>query len=166
MPSPVGELLLAGDGEALLGAWFLDEHAPPRVSPTWVRDDGAFGQAVAQLRAYFARELTAFDLPLAPRGTPFQQRMWAALREVPYGATTTYARLAEQLGKPRAARAVGLANGRNPLAVVIPCHRVLGSDGRLTGYAGGLHRKQWLLALEGRPIPSPGRRTGALARVG
>jgi methylated-DNA-[protein]-cysteine S-methyltransferase len=115
----------------------------------YVRDDAAFSPVARQLAAYFAGELRAFELPLVPTGTPFQQRVWSALQHIPYGATTTYGRLAEQLGQPGAMRAVGLANGRNPIAIIIPCHRVIGANGSLTGYGGGLQRKQWLLALEG-----------------
>ena len=101
-----------------------------------------------QLRAYFAGELRDFDLPLAPRGTAFQQSVWDALLEIPYGATTTYSELAATIGRPSACRAVGAANGRNPLAVIVPCHRVIGAAGALTGYGGGLERKRMLLALE------------------
>jgi methylated-DNA-[protein]-cysteine S-methyltransferase len=114
-----------------------------------VRDDGAFADAIAQLRAYFAGELRTFELPLAPHGTPFQRRVWDALLAIPYGTTTTYGRLAQQLGDPRAVRAVGLANGRNPIPIIIPCHRVIGANGSLIGYGGGLERKQWLLEREG-----------------
>ncbi len=145
LESPIGELLLTGDGAAISGL-----HTMPRpVAPALARrDDRAFAEAAEQLRSYFAGELEAFDLPLAPVGTPFQRRVWDALREVPYGETVTYAELAVAVGRPGAARAVGHANGRNPIAVVIPCHRVIGSDGTLTGYAGGLERKRALLDLE------------------
>jgi methylated-DNA-[protein]-cysteine S-methyltransferase len=147
--SPIGELLLTGDGTALTGLYF-----PGWIrDPSWQRDDGAFADATAQLRAYFDGELTEFSLALAPRGTPFQQRVWSAVRTIPYGTTTSYGRLAVELGDARATRAVGLANGRNPIPVVIPCHRVIGADGSLTGYGGGMDRKQWLLALEGRALP-------------
>ena len=150
MPTPIGELVLAGDGQALVAVSFTDGRKAPQPVPTdWVRDDGAFARAIAQLRAYFAGELRSFELPLGPRGTPFQRRVWDALLAIPYGTTTTYGRLAEQLGDPRAVRAVGLANGRNPIPIIIPCHRVIGAGGSLTGYGGGLERKQWLLAREG-----------------
>ena len=149
--SPLGDLLLASDHNALVGIWFADiERAETR---DWQRDSGAFGEVTAQLRAYFAGELTEFTVELAPRGTPFQHRVWDALQRIPYGTTTTYGKLAEGLGAPRATRAVGLANGRNPIPIVIPCHRVLGADGRLTGYGGGVQRKQWLLGHEGRALP-------------
>ena len=103
---------------------------------------------IEQLTAYFAGELDTFDLPLAPRGTPFQRTVWAALQEIPYGETTSYGELAEQIGRPNAARAVGLANGKNPIGIIVPCHRVVGSGGDLTGYGGGLARKQYLLDFE------------------
>ena len=160
--SPLGELLLVGDGRALTGLYM--DGAP---GPGWRRDPAAFRQAADQLRAYFARELREFDLPLAPHGTPFQQEVWAALREIPYGRTVGYAELAAALGRPGAARAVGAANGRNPMSIVVPCHRVIGADGALTGYGGGLRRKRLLLDLEaarrtwtligadGKPYESP-----------
>jgi methylated-DNA-[protein]-cysteine S-methyltransferase len=107
-----------------------------------------FGTAADQLAAYFAGRLTEFSLPLAPAGTPFQRRVWAGLQEIPYGDTWSYGQLAGKVGNPAAVRAVGLANGRNPIAVVIPCHRVIGADGSLTGYGGGLDRKRFLLDLE------------------
>jgi methylated-DNA-[protein]-cysteine S-methyltransferase len=147
--SPIGDLLVTGDGDALTGVDFLDRV----TDPVGQRDDGAFGEANAQLRAYFGGELIEFSLELAPRGTPFQQRVWSALRTIPYGTTTTYGKLATALGDSRATRAVGLANGRNPISIIIPCHRVIGADGSLTGYGGGMERKQWLLALEGQALP-------------
>jgi methylated-DNA-[protein]-cysteine S-methyltransferase len=146
--SPVGELLMVGDGDALTG---LHMDGAPRAGRR--RDPGAFSEAGDQLRAYFAGDLREFDLPLAPRGTAFQQQVWAALREIPYGQTISYAELATAVGRPAAARAVGGANGRNPIAVVIPCHRVIGAAGALTGYGGGVGRKRLLLDLEA------GRRT-------
>ena len=150
--TPIGDLLLTGDGAVLTGVDFLDRVA----DPVGQRDDGAFGAATAQLRAYFAGELTEFRLDLATGGTPFQQRVWAALRTIPYGSTTTYGTLATALGNSRATRAVGLANGRNPISIIIPCHRLIGADGSLTGYGGGIDRKHWLLALEGRAVRSVG----------
>lgn len=149
--SPIGELLLTSDGGALTG---MDFDRTP--DPSWTRDDSTFGEANDQLRAYFGGELTEFSLPLAPRGTPFQQRVWAAVRAIPYGTTTTYGRLAADLGNVQATRAVGSANGRNPISIIIPCHRLIGADGSLTGYGGGIERKQWLLALEGRALPGVG----------
>jgi methylated-DNA-[protein]-cysteine S-methyltransferase len=141
--SPLGELLLAGDGRAL-----TQVHMDGAPGPGWRRDPAPFREAAVQLRAYFAGELREFDLPLAPHGTDFQRRVWSALREIPYGRTISYSELAAAVGRPRAARAVGAANGRNPLAVVIPCHRVIGAAGALTGYGGGLARKRLLLELE------------------
>lgn len=149
MPSPVGELLLAADDDALTDLRF----APHAADPTWRRDDAhpVLAAARAQLDAYFAGARTPFDLPLAPRGTPFQQRVWAELRRIPHGATLSYGALARRVGDPRASRAVGAANGRNPIAIVVPCHRVIGAAGALTGFGGGIERKRWLLAHEGRP---------------
>jgi methylated-DNA-[protein]-cysteine S-methyltransferase len=153
MPSPVGALLLAADADGLTGVYFEPHRWGPSADDVarWRRGDagGAIAAARAQLAAYFARELTAFDLPLAPRGTPFQERVWRALREIPYGATLSYGELARRLGDPRATRAVGAANGRNPLSIVVPCHRVVGADGALTGFGGGIDRKRWLLTHEG-----------------
>ena len=146
--SPLGELLLAGDGDALTG---VQMDAAPGAG--WRRDRAALRDASGQLRAYFAGELRTFDLPLAPRGTDFQRQVWAALRTIPYGRTISYAELAAATGRPAAARAAGAANGRNPIAIVIPCHRVIGAAGALTGYGGGLGRKRLLLDLES------GRRT-------
>jgi methylated-DNA-[protein]-cysteine S-methyltransferase len=148
--SPLGPLLLVGDGEALTALHLPGRHAPPAGS----REDAApFAAACEQLAAYFAGERVAFDLALRPRGTPFQHEVWAALRRIPYGETRSYARLARELGRPDRVRAVGSANARNPLAIVVPCHRVIGSDGSLTGYAGGLERKRALLDLE-RGVPA------------
>ena len=138
------------EDQTLAGIAFADSKKAPEIDSSWSRDDTAFAEVARQLRAYFAGELSQFVLELAPRGTPFQQRVWEALRLIPYGSTTTYGKLAEALGDPRATRAVGLANGRNPISIVIPCHRVIGADGSLTGYGGGMPRKQWLLAHESR----------------
>jgi methylated-DNA-[protein]-cysteine S-methyltransferase len=140
-----------GHGPALSGggqgpALSADGQGPEAGST----DSAVLAAAASQLRAYFAGELTSFDLPLGPEGTPFQQKVWAALREIPYGVTASYGELAERIGQRSASRAVGLANGRNPIAIVVPCHRVIGSDGSLTGYGGGLDRKRFLLDLERR----------------
>ncbi len=152
IPSPVGALTLTGDGEALSGVFMHEHRHRPPLPAGAVRDDRAFPAARAQLDAYFAGDLRAFDVPLAVAGTPFQRAVWAALCEVPYGTTTTYGALAARLGRPAAARAVGAANGRNPISILVPCHRVVGASGALTGYAGGVERKRWLLAHEaGRP---------------
>ncbi|HET7328797.1 MAG TPA: methylated-DNA--[protein]-cysteine S-methyltransferase [Nocardioidaceae bacterium] len=146
MPSPVGELLLQTDGTHLTAIRF-----EPWEQPDGARDDGhpLLVDARAQLLAYFAGERESFDLVLAARGTDFQQRVWQQLRRIPYGSTVTYGEIARALGLVAgASRAVGLANGRNPLPIVVPCHRVIGSNGTLTGYAGGVDRKQTLLGLE------------------
>jgi methylated-DNA-[protein]-cysteine S-methyltransferase len=146
--SPIGALLLTGDGEALSGLWMQDAGRPRTPGQDWRREPAAFRDVAAQLEEYFGRERTTFELPLAMEGTAFQRRVWSALREIPYGQTTSYGALADRLGQPSAARAVGLANGRNPIAVIVPCHRVIGADGSLTGFGGGLPRKRTLLELE------------------
>jgi methylated-DNA-[protein]-cysteine S-methyltransferase len=144
--SPVGELLLTADGQALTGLYM--ELRRGRLAPGERRALPVFAAAEAQLRAYFAGELVEFDLPLAPRGSSFQLEVWEALRGIPYGETISYGELAQRVRRPGAARAVGAANGRNPIGIVVPCHRVIGSDGTLTGYAGGIERKRRLLELE------------------
>lgn len=153
VPSPIGELLLAGDGEAITGLWMRPDAHPGPDTTGWLRDDGLFREARRQLEGYFDGHLRDFDLPLAAAGSPFQRDVWEALLTVPYGATRTYGAIARQIGRPDRARAVGAANGRNPIAIVIPCHRVIGAGGDLVGYGGGLPRKAWLLSLErtGRP---------------
>ena len=148
--TPVGDLLLVADGEALVGVHFQpDRRWGVTVGDSWAHDPAALAPAAEQLTAYFAGELTRFDLPIAPVGTPFQKAVWDELLAIPYGETTSYRELAELLGRPGSARAVGAANARNPLAIVVPCHRVVGSDRSLTGYAGGLDVKRALLRLEG-----------------
>ncbi len=148
--SPVGPLTLVDDDGALTGLYMADQRHLPDPASFGPRDDGAQPALREQLTAYFAGELREFDVPLAVAGTPFQQAVWSALREVPYGTTCTYGDLAAAIGRPTAVRAVGAANGRNPVCIVVPCHRVVGSGGSLTGYAGGVERKQLLLALERR----------------
>ena len=151
MDSPVGELRITEHDGAVTAIEFAPFRPPGDGAPRGERDDACpvLAEAVRQLRAYFARELTDFDLPLAPAGSDFQQRVWKELRTIGYGETASYGQIAVRLGHTNAAsRAVGLANGRNPIPVVIPCHRVIGADGTLTGYAGGLDRKRLLLALE------------------
>jgi methylated-DNA-[protein]-cysteine S-methyltransferase len=153
VPSPIGPLtIVAEDGSVVALYMDAQQHRPADVSLGAVGDSNAepFAAAAQQLTAYFAGELTAFDLPVAPTGTEFQRSVWTALRTIPYGQTWSYGQLADKIGKPAAVRAVGLANGRNPVAIVIPCHRVIGSDGSLTGYGGGLDRKRFLLDLEAR----------------
>ncbi len=152
-PSPVGRLLLAGDESALRWLLFAEGRGPVEPEAGWQPAEEPFREAVRQLAAYFAGELTAFSLPLAPQGTAFQETVWKALCGIPYGETISYGELARRIGKPRAVRAVGAANGQNPLAIVVPCHRVIGSDGHLTGYGGGLGVKEALLALEQRQRP-------------
>ena len=152
VPTPVGEVLLTADGSRrLTGVYWPEHQRAPKPGLGWERDDDAFADARRQLDEYFAGERQTFDLDAAAVGTPFQHRVWAALREIPFGSTVTYGELASLIGRPSAARAVGLANGRNPLSIVVPCHRVLGVGGVLTGYAGGLEVKRRLLAHEGVP---------------
>lgn len=145
--SPVGPLTLAGNADALTHVWF-DAEPPAVASGAAHRDPGPFLAAADQLEAYFAGERHEFDLVLAPTGTPFQVSVWQGLLEIPYGETRSYGQLATRLGSPGASRAVGLANGRNPVSIIVPCHRVIGADGTLTGYAGGMDRKRLLLDLE------------------
>ncbi|MGI8753188.1 MAG: methylated-DNA--[protein]-cysteine S-methyltransferase [Acidimicrobiales bacterium] len=148
--SPVGPLTLVATGGVLSGLFMIDQHHRPPSGANGPEDASPFPDIVEQLREYFAGERTDFDLPLAAPGTPFQHRVWAALRRIPYGQTTSYGQIATGIGRPGAARAVGLANGANPIGIVVPCHRVVGADGSLTGYGGGLERKQFLLDLERR----------------
>lgn len=153
--TPVGKLLLVGEQQgpsvALCGLYFEDaRHADHAIPEGALEDRRAFAEALEQLDGYFAGKRRTFELKLAPRGTEFQRRVWQALAEIPYGETTTYAAIARAIGKPKAVRAVGAANGKNPLSIVVPCHRVIGQDGTLTGYAGGLPSKRRLLDLEAR----------------
>src|SRR5258708_3602809 len=153
IPSPVGRLLLAaGEDGALQVLSFQDGRKARLPDPEWRADAAPFAEAIRQLRDYWAGNLRDFDLPLAPQGTPFQLTVWKALCAIPYGATISYGELARRIGNVHASRAVGLANGSNPIAIVIPCHRVIGSNGKLTGYGGGLPIKQNLLALEQRQL--------------
>ncbi len=151
VPSPIGTLLLVSDSAGLRQINFVKQEAAS-LNSEWHENPTALSEPVRQLRAYFAGKLQAFDLPLAPRGTPFQQNVWRELRQIPYGHTLSYGELARRIGNPSASRAVGLANGSNPIPIVIPCHRVIGSNGKLTGYGGGLPIKQNLLALEHRQL--------------
>jgi len=150
VPSPLGPLVLATDGVALTGAWFDGQRYPPRMDPHWARrpDVPVLHRAAIELAEYFAGRRTRFELALAPSGTPFQRAVWEAIASVPYGETIAYRELAARVGRPACVRAAGAATGRNPLSIVIPCHRIVGADGALTGYAGGLPRKRALLALE------------------
>jgi methylated-DNA-[protein]-cysteine S-methyltransferase len=149
--SPVGPLTLVMADGALAGLYMQTQRhmPPPEVFGAAAEDTGGlFAEAEGQLRDYFAGRRTEFDLPLALAGTPFQRRVWAELQEIPYGETISYGELAQRIGRPTAARAVGLANGRNPISIIVPCHRVIGADGSLTGYGGGMDRKQHLLTFE------------------
>lgn len=150
IPSPIGPLLLAADDAALHGIWFCSSrHPQPPQSELREGDNAMLREVRAQLDAYFAGRLRDFDLPLQPDGTAFQREVWAMLARIAYGQTWSYGQLARRIGKPAAVRAVGAANGRNPIPIVLPCHRVIGSDGSLTGFGGGLPAKQFLLRLEG-----------------
>jgi methylated-DNA-[protein]-cysteine S-methyltransferase len=146
--SPIGTLLLVGDGRALRRLHMQGGRTAIRVRPEWERAGEAFARVEAQLAEYFDGCRTAFDVPLELAGSPFQRRVWSALQEIPYGETVSYGELARRVGAPSAARAVGVANRENPVAVIVPCHRVIGADGSLTGFGGGLERKRRLLELE------------------
>ncbi|MDB4980798.1 MAG: ogt 1 [Myxococcales bacterium] len=151
LDSPIGPLLLVGDGTALTGLTMGEHKHMPPLPDGCRRDDDVFREARAQLRDYFAGTRTTFDLAVRAEGTPFQQRVWLGLRAIPFGETESYGALAKRLGDANASRAVGMANGRNPISIIVPCHRVVGANGTLTGYGGGLERKQWLLEHERRP---------------
>jgi methylated-DNA-[protein]-cysteine S-methyltransferase len=164
MPSLIGPLLVAAGNRGIHSIRFARSDEPADPDHGWRRDDHLLREAVRQLEAWFAGKIRQFDLPLAPAGTPFQLRVWEELRKVPYGTTASYAEIAARIGQPAATRAVGAANGRNPIPIIVPCHRIIGSNGTLTGYAGGLTIKRMLLALEAgedpariREIPSSGR---------
>jgi methylated-DNA-[protein]-cysteine S-methyltransferase len=150
--SPLGPLLLAADDAGLRQILFVNGRHPARPESSWKEDRVPLNDAIRQLHAYFGGELEKFDLPLAPEGTPFQLGVWLSLCDIPYGETISYGELAGRIGNPKASRAVGLANGSNPIPIVIPCHRVVGSNGKLTGYGGGLPIKEKLLALERRQL--------------
>ena len=152
--SPLGPLLLAATERGLSGLWFEDQrHLPPWLAtraPAPATEHPVLAATTRQLLGYFAGERDCFELPLDFAGTEFQQKVWQALLTIPFGETRSYSQIAQQIGSPKAVRAVGAANGRNPIAIVVPCHRVIGADGKLTGYAGGLDRKIWLLQHEQR----------------
>ncbi|MBL4571619.1 MAG: methylated-DNA--[protein]-cysteine S-methyltransferase [Gammaproteobacteria bacterium] len=148
----IGELLLAGDGDYLSLLGFPHGKMQRRHEREWSRDTAPFADTCFQLDAYFAGELKKFDLPLMPKGTAFQESVWQALTEIPYGETWSYGQLAAKIEKPKASRAVGAANGMNPIPVIIPCHRVIGASGKLTGFGGGIETKQFLLELESGQI--------------
>ena len=157
--SPIGKLLLAGDGDNLNLLGFPSGSMARKHEKGWVKGSSPFKEVISQLEGYFAGELKDFDLPLAPVGTEFQQTVWEALTEIPYGETWSYGQLAKHIGRPKAYRAVGAANGLNPIPVIIPCHRVIGSNGKLTGFGGGIKTKEYLLNLETEAI-APGLNFG------
>ena len=148
--SPIQPLLLTSDGTALTGLYLVEHKHGPEIGADWTQnaDAAPFPEVRRQLTEYFAGERCEFNLPLAPQGTEFQKRVWAELQAIPYGKTLSYGELARRIGNPGAARAVGLANGRNPISILVPCHRVIGANGKLTGYGGGTPRKAALLELE------------------
>jgi methylated-DNA-[protein]-cysteine S-methyltransferase len=148
--SPIQTLRLVSDGRSLIGLYMMSEKHLLTPQSDWVEDESVepFAQAKQQLTDYFAGSLTEFNLPVQVQGTIFQQRVWEALSTIPYGTTMSYGEVAQQIGKPNASRAVGLANGQNPVSIIVPCHRVVGASGKLTGYGGGIERKQWLLNHE------------------
>jgi methylated-DNA-[protein]-cysteine S-methyltransferase len=154
LPTPIGELTLTATDTALTAVYFpTSRHGPPPAERAgWIEDDGThplLARARTQLEEYFAGSRTRFDLPLEAAGSLFERRVWDALLAIPFGSTTSYGEVARRLGDPRATRAVGAANGKNPIPIIVPCHRVIGADGDLTGFGGGIERKRWLLAHEG-----------------
>lgn len=159
--SPIGRILLTSDGTALTGLYMAEpaDSSAPEPGAEWKRDDSKFVAVCGQLDAYLSGELTDFDLPLRPKGTTFQRRVWQELCKIPYGRTISYLELARRIGQPTASRAVGGANGRNPISIIVPCHRVIASGGGLGGYGGGLDRKRWLLEHEAENLARHPRRT-------
>ncbi len=149
MESPVGRLLLVGSETGLAGVHFVNGKSPINPAKDWLPDNRFFDETIKQLTAYFNRQLTEFDLAFDLQGTQFQIEVWQELQKIPYGKTISYGELARRINRPLAVRAVGAANGQNPIAIIIPCHRVIGSNGKLTGYGGGMANKEILLALEG-----------------
>jgi methylated-DNA-[protein]-cysteine S-methyltransferase len=152
--SPLGPLLLAADESGVREIRFVNGRTPQKPGPEWIRGDNneSLRELAQQLNAYFSGNLEKFELTLSPHGTAFQRSVWNKLCDIPYGETISYGQLARRIGNPQASRAVGLANGSNPIPIVIPCHRVIGSNGKLTGYGGGLPIKEKLLALERRQL--------------
>lgn len=148
LQTPVGKLMLAGDDQGLRHVDFQDGPRPAKPEPEWQQNEKPFREVIRQLKEYFAGTRHRFDLPLAPEGTEFQLKVWQVLRRIPYGATWSYGQVARRIRKPQASRAVGAANGQNPLPIIVPCHRVIGASGSLTGFGGGLKIKQQLLELE------------------
>ena len=154
LTTPLGRILLVATEGGLAGVYFTEHAHAPLPEPTWAHDPAALEPAASQLCEYFSGARASFDLALAARGTPFQLRVWQALRTIPFGATQSYGELAARLGVPGSARAVGSANARNPLSIIVPCHRVIAASGALSGYAGGSYNKAWLLAFERSPARS------------
>lgn len=146
--SPLGELFVHGDDQFVTGLYLPNHKGWPGPDPSWQRSDALFAAVREQLAEYFGGQRQEFDAPLKLAGTPFQRQVWQELVRIPYGTTITYAELARRVGKPAASRAVGHANARNPISILVPCHRVVGAEGRLTGYAGGVDKKRWLLQRE------------------
>jgi len=147
-PSPLGEMTLQANDEGILGIWFTTQTTRPDDLGQENANHAVLSLALTQLDEYFTGKRTQFDLPIAAKGTAFQMQVWQALTTIPYGETWSYQELANAIGNPKAVRAVGLANGKNPVSIVVPCHRVIGKNGKLTGYAGGIERKRWLLERE------------------
>lgn len=154
LDSPLGELLIVGDGEHVTRLYLPNHKRAAQPNDSWRQAAEPFAQARQELAEYFAGQRQVFEVPIHAGGTPFQQRVWEQLAQIPFGMTISYAELARRLGQPNASRAVGNANGRNPISIIVPCHRVIGADGRLTGYAGGIDNKRWLLDWErgARPL--------------
>ena len=148
IPSPIGHLLLVGNGQSLSGLFFQDGKNPDSPQSHWIQDPEQFSEVIQQLGEYFSGTRTTFSLPLSPIGTPFQHRVWKALRKIPYGHTRSYGDIARSIKHPNASRAVGSANGKNPISIIVPCHRVIGQSGKLVGYGGGIPIKEYLLAHE------------------
>ncbi|WP_447969288.1 methylated-DNA--[protein]-cysteine S-methyltransferase [Nitrospira sp. M1] len=146
--SPVGKLLLVGNEQGVKMLSFQDGRHPQAIDSQWRKDRQPFDDVITQLEAYFDGERTTFSVKLSPEGTDFQRNVWKALRRIPYGKTVSYGEIAKRIGNPHASRAVGAANGQNPISIIVPCHRVIGANGKLVGYGGGLPIKQSLLALE------------------
>jgi methylated-DNA-[protein]-cysteine S-methyltransferase len=160
LESPLGELLVVGNGEHVTRLYLPNHKRAVQPNDLWRQTAEPFKQARQELAEYFAGTRQVFDVPIHAEGTPFQQRVWEQLAQIPFGMTISYAELARRVGQPNASRAVGNANGRNPISIIVPCHRVIGADGRLTGYAGGLDNKRWLLDWEcgERPLEFSGER--------
>lgn len=150
--SPIGRIFVQGDGRFLTGLFMPNHKGWGGPDATWCHSDQPFAEVREQLTEYFTGQRQSFDLPLKPEGTQFQRRVWQELVQIPFGTTISYAQLAERVGNSSASRAVGSANGRNPISIVVPCHRVIGASGQLTGYGGGLERKQWLIDWEGQVL--------------